>query len=243
MAECGFRELIDKFLDILFPPRCPGCGEVISVNAKDVFCAECRNKWEKHKKENCRKCGQPLDKCWCGVPFDKNGVITNEYHLVQYDKMANTVIRNLLYNMKNYNRSIVSDTVAVEMYAELYPRLDYGNLIIAYVPRSAMNIKRYGHDQSENIAYSFAKIAEIDVADVLVNTGKANQKKLDPKQRRLNAEKSYHIINGAGKYIKDKTVILIDDVLTTGATVTRCAHLLKWKGAKRVIVFTIARTI
>ncbi len=243
MAERDFGGIINRLLDILFPPRCPGCAEVISVNTTDALCPKCRERWEKHKKENCRKCGQPLDKCWCGVPSDKKGEITNEYHLVQYDKRADTVIKNLLYNMKNYNRALVADTVAEEIYKELYPRIDYGNLVISYIPRSPVNIRKYGHDQSKNIAYSFAKIAELYVADVLVNTGKANQKTLDPKQRRLNAEKSYHIINGAGKYIKDKTVILIDDVLTTGATVTRCAHLLKWKGAKRVIVFTIARTI
>ncbi len=213
------------------------------MNAVDAFCPECKEKWEIHKKENCRRCGQPLDKCWCGVPVDKKGEITNEYHLVQYDKRANTIIKNLLYNMKNYNRPLVTDTIAREMCKEFYPRLDYTDLVVAFIPRSTGNIKKYGHDQSKNIAYALAKLSGFDVAEVLVRTGSTNQKKLDQKQRQENAEKSYHIVNGAGKQIKGKTVILIDDVLTTGSSVTRCAHLLKWKGAKRVIVFTIAKTM
>ncbi len=243
MVECGYRGLINKILDIFFPPRCPGCGEIIALNASDAFCEECRMKWEKHKKENCRKCGQPLDKCWCGVPLDNKGEITNEYHLVQYDKLANTVIKNLLYNMKNYNRKLVSDTVAHEMYKELYPRLDYHNIVISYLPRSPANIKKYGHDQSLNIARSLSVLTGYEIAEVLIHEGNINQKRLDPKQREINAKNSYKIINGAGKLVKDKTVILIDDVLTTGSSVTRCAHLLKWKGAERVIVFTVAKTM
>ncbi len=235
--------MMDTLLDLIFPPRCPGCAEIISVNATDALCPECREKWEKHKKENCRKCGQTLDKCWCGVPFDKDGHITSEFHLAQYDKSVYTVIKYLIYNLKNYDRKLVSDTVAREMYKELYPRVDYTNLIICYVPRSQSNIRKYGHDQSQKLARSLAELTGLDIAEVLINTGNINQKKLTHKERLDNAEKSYHIINGAGRYIKGKNVILIDDVLTTGSSVTRCAHLLKWKGAKRVIVFSIAKTI
>lgn len=243
MAERDYKRLINKFLDIIFPPRCAGCSEVIPLDATDAFCHECRDKWEKHKRENCRRCGQPLDKCWCGVSFDKKNEITNEYHLVQYDKKANTVIKKLLYNMKNYNSPLTSDIIAGEIYNELYPRIDYYDLIISYVPRSPANIRKYGHDQSKNLALSFSRLTGLDIAEVLVHKGKANQKSLDPKSRQDNAEKSYHILNGAGNYVKGKTVILIDDVLTTGSSLVRCAHLLKQKGAKRVIAFTIAKTI
>ena len=243
MAKCNFRGLTDKLLDLIFPPRCPGCSELISVKATDGFCPECRLKWEQHTKENCRRCGQPLDNCWCGVPNDKEGYITHEYHLVQYDKTADTVIKRLIYNIKNHKSDIAFRTVAREMYNNLYSRVDYNNLILCYVPRSKTNIRKYGHDQSSEITKVLSEMTGLEVADVIIHTGKSVQKKLGQSDRTKNAEMSYHIINGAGKLIKDKNVILIDDVLTTGATVSRCAHLLKWKGAKRVIVFTIAKTI
>ena len=122
MAYGDLRRLTDKISDVFFPPRCPGCADVVAINAIDAFCPECRAKWEKHKKENCYRCGQPIDRCWCGVRLDKDGYITNEYHLVQYDKMADTVIKNLLYNMKNYNRDLVFNTIGKDMYNELYLR-------------------------------------------------------------------------------------------------------------------------
>lgn len=243
MAERNFRKLTDKLLDIIFPPRCAGCGEVIPLSSIDAFCPDCREKWEKHKRENCRRCGQPLCECWCGVSFDKKNDVTHEYHLVQYDKMANTVIKNLLYNMKYFNRSLVSDCIAKEMYNELYPRIDYTDLIITYVPRSPANIRKHGHDQSLNLARSFSELTGLEIAEVLGHRGNANQKALTPNERMQNAQRSYYIINGAGKLIKGRTVILIDDVLTTGSSLARCAHLLKWKGAERVITFTIAKTI
>ncbi len=235
--------MTSKLLDIFFPPRCPGCSEVIPLNATDAFCPDCRAKWEKHKKEICYRCGQRIKDCWCGVPLDKESHITGEYHLVQYDKTANTVIKSLLYYMKNYNRDIVFKTIAKDMYNELYTRIDYNNLIIAYVPRSPANIRKYGHDQSLNIAKELGILTGLETAHVLVHEGSSNQKKLGQTQRLKNAEKSYHIVNGAGKVLKDKNVILVDDVLTTGATSTRCAGLLKQKGAKRVILFTVAKTI
>ncbi len=243
MAERNFGKLVNAILDVIFPPRCPGCGEVISLKATDAFCPQCREKWEKHKVEYCKRCGQRIDNCWCGVPLDKNSDITAEYHLVQYDKTANTVIKNLIYNIKNFNRKLVSDTIAREMYNELYPRVDFSNLVICYVPRSKGNIRKYGHDQSMNIAYAFSALSGIEVTPVLYHEGDVNQKQLNNAERRKNAQASYHIINGAGKAIKNKTVILIDDVVTTGSSVTRCAKLLNGKGAKRVLVFSIAKTV
>lgn len=243
MAEFNFSGKISRILDVIFPPRCPGCGKVIWINTTDAFCPECREKWEKHKKEKCRKCGQPIDKCWCGVPLDSRGVIAREYHLVQYDKTPDTVIKNLLYNMKYYDRKLVADTVAQEMLKEFCSRIEYRNVVISYVPRSPSNIKRYGHDQSLNIARSLSALTGYEIADVLFHAGTVDQKGLSTRLREKNAKRSYRIINGAGALVKNKTVILVDDVLTTGSSVTRCAHLLKWKGTERVIVFTIAKTI
>lgn len=243
MADGNYRKLKNYILDLFFPPRCPGCAVVININATDAFCPVCRQKWEKHKREICYRCGQPMDNCWCGVRLDNNGYVNSEHHLVQYDKKANTVIKRLLYKMKNYNNGIVFKTIGREMYNELYHRLDYNNLIIAYIPRSKANIKKYGHDQSLILAKELSALTELDIAHVLFHKGGSNQKTLDITKRQKNADKSYHIINGAGKLIKEKNVILIDDVLTTGASATRCARLLKQKGAKRVILFTVAKTI
>ncbi|MBQ4561074.1 MAG: ComF family protein [Clostridia bacterium] len=196
-----------------------------------------------HKRETCRRCGQPVSECWCGIPFDKDRCITNEYHLVQYDKKADTIIKRLIYKMKSSRRNLLYYTVAQEMYTELFPRIEYTDLILTYVPRSKANITKYGHDHALRLTLSLSELSGIEIAHMLSHSGNSNQKKLNVLQRQQNAQKSYNIIKGAKNLINGKNVILIDDVMTTGSTVTRCAKLLKLRGARRVLVFTVAKTI
>ncbi|MBR6514244.1 MAG: ComF family protein [Clostridia bacterium] len=243
MVNGYIRKLICRAKDSFYPIRCIGCNARIPASSRDAFCPVCRARWEVYKHENCYHCGQPIDKCWCGVKRDTKGYINAEYHLVQYDKMADSIIKRMIYKTKIYNRERIFKAIAREMYNDLYPRVDHTDLVLCYVPRSPYNIYEYGYDQSEYISREFSKITGLNIADVLVNKGKRIQKRLSAEQRSDNAQRSYAVINGAGKLIKNKNVILIDDVLTTGASVTRCAQLLKLKGAKRVIVFALAKTI
>ena len=239
----NFVSLKDLILDLIFPPRCAGCLDLLPIKQEDIFCPKCRKEWELYKKEKCRRCGQPIESCWCGIPFDKDGVITSEHHLVQYHKNKNSVIKCLVYYMKRRNNKKVFDAIAREMYIQHYSKLELNDPVICYIPRSPRNIRRFGHDQALNLASAFADLTGLEITPVLIHEGSTNQKTLDPKQREYNAKKSYQIINGAGKLIKGKTVILIDDILTTGSSATRCAKLLKWKGANKIIVFTVAKSM
>ncbi len=242
MAMRSFRRLIDAIVDIIYPPKCVGCGSVNPIRSTDCFCPECRKKWEEHKKEPCRRCGQPISECWCGVTGDDKGYVDAEMHLVQYDK-SNSVIKRLLYFIKRYYSKRAFSMLADEMYNELYFRLDYNDLVVASVPRAPREKHKFGQDQSEILAREFCAIADLNYLDILINIGRRKQKELGYDQRMENARRSYIIKKGVTHLLKDKNVILIDDVVTTGATVSRCAHLLKWKGAKRVIVFSIAKTV
>lgn len=243
MVGVGITGIIRKLKKIIFPPRCLGCLKRLDADSEDIFCPKCREKWEKHKRENCRRCGQSPENCWCGVRGDIHSDITREHHLVQYDKWSDSIIKRLIYTAKKRKNSRLTDTIAEEMYNNLYPRIDFNDLVLCYVPRSPVNIKRFGHDQARNIAQSFSLLTGLEIADVLTHNGNSVQRNLSAEQRIKNAAVSYGIVNGAGKYVKGKNVILIDDVITTGATASRCAHLLKKKGAARVFVFTLAKTI
>ena len=65
---------------------------------------------------------------------------------------------------------------------------DFRGLIISYVPKSPANTRKYGHDQALNIARSFSQLTGLEIAEVLVHKGKANQKSLDPKARHTVAK-------------------------------------------------------
>ncbi len=237
------RRIIDTFLDLIYPPRCAGCDSVINISSREAFCPECRKKWEKYKDDICRRCGQPIRECWCGVPGNSNGYVDYEYHLVQYNKHVDGIVKNLIYICKNRTEKRVFDTVATEMYNELYFRLDFTDIVVTAVPRSQAAKRKHGHDQGVEIAKRFSEISGVEYVDVLIHQGNKKQKRLSHSERLKNAKKSYKIKNGSSKYLKSKNVILIDDVVTTGATTVRCAQLLKMRGAEKVVVFAIAKTM
>lgn len=234
----------DKILNIIYPPRCICCSELLHYSDDDVFCDKCRNEWEEHKNEKCRTCGQRIPECYCGMRDNYDGLVDGEVHLTQYDKAENNAVNKLIFSCKDKTVITYFRAIASEMYNELYPRLPECSYIVAAIPRtrSAKNTK--GHDQSVIIAKEFCKLSGMEYCDLLYNVGNSAQKLLDSrKKREENAIKSYKIKVDTNKLLKGRNVILIDDVVTTGSSAVRCAKLLKSKGAKKVYVMSIAKTV
>lgn len=234
----------DKLLNIIYPPRCICCDQLLHYTSESVFCDKCKSEWEILKNEKCRTCGQPISECYCGFRDNKEGLIDGEVHLTQYDKKLNNAVNKLVFSCKDKTVKVYFKAVALEMYSFLYPRLPEKEYIIAAVPRTMQAKNSKGHDQSVMIAKEFCKISGCEYCDLIYNVGDKAQKNLSsPNSREDNAAKSYKIKADKNKMLKGKDVILIDDVVTTGASVVRCAKLLKSKGAKHVYVMCIAKTV
>jgi len=236
------KQKLNRLLGIFYPPVCLGCEELLDYWDESAFCEECKKKWEEHKEEFCRKCGQPIKECWCGVPDNIGEIVDAEVHLVQYDK-TESIIKNLLFIIKRKNRDSYFNFLCYEMYNELLPRLKDDDYVVTSVPRNPKTVRYYGHDQALCLAKGFSALSGFEYIDCLFNAGGERQKTLTRKQREVNAAQSYKIKAGYTSILKGKRVILIDDVTTTGATVVRCAKLLKSKGAEKVYVMSIAKTV
>ncbi len=111
--------------------------------------------------------------------------------------------------------------------------------IITYPPGTKQRIRKYGFDQSKQLAKKISKYTGIPWMSCFKRIGHTMQKTLSSMARRANAECSYslHGYNPAGK-----KVLLLDDVITTGATVNACTRLLREAGAEKVFPISIART-
>jgi len=110
------------------------------------------------------------------------------------------------------------------------------------VPRSKKNYIDIGHDQSYELCKRISKITNIEYSSCLINNGKKEQKTLTHKQRLQNAKSTFSFDRNKREDVKGKNVILIDDLVTTGATVTRCAVLLKRNYAQSVSVISIGKS-
>lgn len=236
------RKFADLILRIMYPPKCSGCNEILDYYTEGIFCEECKRKFTELKNGICAKCGQPIPKCWCGVGGNAGEVIDGEVHLVQYDKGVE-VVKTLIYNCKRVTCMPYFKGIAKEFADELYPRLPKHEYTVTAIPRSRTAKLINGHDQSVLIASEFCKLTSLEYISVLYHVGNKRQKTLSRSERRVNAEHSYKIKNGISPLVKGKSIILIDDVVTTGSSAVRCAKLLKSKGAKRVYLMCIAKTV
>lgn len=111
--------------------------------------------------------------------------------------------------------------------------------LITYAPRKKSSIRKYSFDQGREIAKFLSEATSIPYDDLIIRKGKSlEQKFLNPVQREQNVKNLYHF--NKTKSINNKTVLIVDDVITTGATVKACSKILKENGARMVFALSIA---
>jgi ComF family protein len=114
--------------------------------------------------------------------------------------------------------------------------------IITYAPRSKKSVREYGFDQAELLAKGASKSFRFPMEDVFERERGANteQKKLGAAERAENAKSAFRLCEGAE--IEGKTLIIIDDVTTTGSTAARLCELALSTGAAGIVFISVAKT-
>ena len=133
--------------------------------------------------------------------------------------------------------------------------IDGKNCIFTWIPRKRSSIAENGFDQGKLIAVKLASLFDARCLPLFIRTGGKEQKKLDKKSRKRNAEKSIKLndtmkgfphnlgADGLDNFLNNKTVIIVDDVLTSGATLRRGVELLSRTSASNIVVTCIAKSI
>ena len=113
--------------------------------------------------------------------------------------------------------------------------------LVTFVPRSRKAIPRTGTDQAMELAAALAKVCKLDFGATLRHTGVSGvQKELSTEERRLHAGATYQIRKEISD-LQGRTVVLVDDILTTGATFEACAGLLRQAGAGEIFCLSAGR--
>ena len=212
----------DKALFLIFPPVCGICEKI----GESYLCEECVEKLEKEK--------MIVSKIEKHLSED----IIEYCYLFCYEGM----IRQKILQYKFQNKAYLS-----KMFFEFFVKnekvcrfLEKYDIIIS-VPMSKKKKSQRGYNQSELIAKQISKYTKISFENqVLIKYQENNtQSTLTKKQRLENVKNVYKIQNE--QKIKEKNILLFDDIYTTGATAKECAKVLKKAGAKTVGVLTIAK--
>ena len=228
-------KIADFLLDLIFPNRCPFCDKIIEWNRP--YCEECFEEIEYTNDDNCSKCGQ--SPCSCQY---KNGKRVFPY----YDTCTSVAyytssVRDLILNFKYRDNPNISKLIAKMIY-EVIENNEYNSPLIVAVPMLAKDKKVRGYNQAELIAKELSKQTGFELIknNLIKVKNTSSQKKLTEVQRRKNLIKAFEVKNK--EVFKDREVILVDDVITTGATLSECSKILKRAGAIKVDAVVFAST-
>jgi ComF family protein len=224
-------------LDFALPPRCAGCGTIVA----DVhsFCPDCWKQIEFLGDGGCATCGMPLqatDSESCGACLAKPPRIARTRAAVAYSELP----RSLAIRLKYGRKVAIARTMARYM-APLVSRNEQAVLIP--VPLHRARLWSRGFNQSALVARELSRRLAIASEPFALRRVKRTPplKGMSPLQRRKTVAGAFRIADKSA--VEGKTVILVDDVLTTGSTTEACARTLKRAGAARVELISWARVV
>lgn len=216
---------------LFFVRKCLVCGAVLTDGT--VFCPKCRLEYEKLKRARCPRCGAPQSACRCAPPM-LTGV--RAVHLFAFD---GALSRKLIYLLKRKDVRVLQNFFADELSSLLSPLCD-GETAITYAPRAKKSVRLYGFDQAARIAKRVAKELDLPLVSLFRHKGSTLQKNLSATERKENAEGSYALRRRLPT--PTGTLVILDDVMTTGSTLYALATLARRAGYANVIAATVART-
>jgi ComF family protein len=243
-------DIARKGLDTILPPRCPVTGE--SVDYQGAFSGIAWRSINFIAAPYCQCCGMPFS-------FDRHEDAENQegdglcmrciekaplYNSARASFIYDDASRSLILGFKHGDKMHLVQNFAPWLQSagrEFLPKADA--LVSVPLLHSRLRARRY--NQAAILAKGLERIAGIkSYPDVLIRTrATPSQGHLSTDERHKNVRKAFALKEKYKALIKGKTLILIDDVYTTGATVNECTKILKSSGAKAVHILTLARVV
>lgn len=236
------KKIVNGVLEKLYPSdvTCFICGSEVRDN-ENCLCDKCHNNVEYNDKI-CLKCGSPCktmsDYCLLCQKTKRNFSIARAPLI--YSGEIPLIIQKFKYNGEKYLAKPFAKVMK-----NTYDEMIKGGIsvdLIVYVPLFKERQKKRGYNQSELLAIELSQLIDVPVShrNLMRVKNTETQTNLSYKERQKNLDKAFSVVNKAE--FKNKNVLLIDDVLTTGSTANYCSIILKKAKAKNVYVLTFATT-
>lgn len=224
----------DFFLDFFFPNRCPLCGKVIKWDKE--CCDNCIDDLPQTGAELCHGCGNIKAHCQCQR---KKFLFNRCYAAYYYKGTARSAVLYLKDTKNMFFPRLAADKILRDIAADNYKfKADY----VVPVPLSRRKLYTRGYNQSALIGQALAEKLNIPLEEnaILRYNTMIDQHRLSSEMRSESAKSIYYANEKVD--IKGKTIILCDDIITTGSTINECARVLLDMGADNVIAAAAATT-
>ena len=215
-----------RVLELIYPSKCPFCGKLLAEGAaEDGICPECR----------------------AALPWTGAGAVSRGSYFsacvspLYYRDLA----RQGLLRFKFRRRSAAGRCFGRLMAACVGEKIPWKIDLVTYVPLSLLRLRKRGYSQSRLLAEALA--AQLGLPCLRLLRKKRHTKPLSgvkwEERRRAIVSGAFALRPGAEAQIEGKCVLLVDDVVTTGATLGECSRLLLTAGADRVACATLCKAI
>jgi ComF family protein len=235
------RAVLSTVVDFALPPRCPGCGAIVAE--AHSFCLDCWSGLVFLGEPCCSRCGLPFahdggGPAECGACLADPPRFDQARAAVAYGETPRKVALKLKYG----GRPGVAETMARLIERHLPPGTD---AIVAPVPLHRWRIWSRGYNQAALIASALARRRGMTaMLDLVERTRRTPYLRgMGPRERRQTVRGAFRVPERRKAALAGRSVILVDDVFTTGATADACARALKKAGAAHVGLLCWARVV
>lgn len=216
--------MLDRLLGLVAPHLCCGCGEIGAV-----LCDNCKSYIIKQPFSNCLLCAQPA----------QNGVCLQHETTYQQAWLVGerrAVLQRVIGNLKFQNMRSAAGTLA-ELFHARIPHLSRKTVIVP-IPTASTHIRERGYDHALLLARQLGRLRGWRVENILERQHNKTQHHANRRQRFEQAATAFRVL---GRLNADVTYLILDDIVTTGASLEHAARALKDAGAQRIVVAALAR--
>ena len=231
--------LLERVMDFVLPPLCLRCDTPVTQN--QTLCADCWKTIHFVAAPFCSCCGAPFDlpiegEMLCGACLETPPAFASARSVFLYDDESKPIILRLKHADQLHGLPLLAQWLA-KAGEPFWPQVD----MIVPVPLHRWRLLSRRYNQSALLAVALGKrVGKTVRVDALLRTrATPKQGHLSKKQRAENVARAFAVRQGAA--VAGKNIVLVDDVLTSGATLSECARVLIKAGAARVDVVTLAR--
>lgn len=231
-------------IGLALPPRCLGCGLV--VDQDDSFCPSCWGGLSFIRDPRCAACGVPFeltlgDGALCAPCLAHRPAYAEARAAVIYDHLPRKVLMRFKYGERPHLARVMARHIRL-----VAPEwLDDADSVLVPVPLARWRLWRRGYNQAGLIALALSRnsAATALLGALIRHRATRTSGRLSRNQRFANVRGAFRVTDAGTMAIRGRRIILVDDVMTTGATTEACARELARAGAASVRVLTWARAL